>query len=59
VIWGVVNAIQEFIMIAESDLGQALGSTGDEEMANNIVCLAESMEIETKENSIDSLHPGN
>jgi hypothetical protein len=44
---GAMNSNEEFIMVAEVDLEQAL-TPDPEELANNAVCLAESLQIDTK-----------
>jgi hypothetical protein len=41
---GAVNSNQEFVMVAEADLEQALPPE-PKELANNVVCLAESLQI--------------
>jgi hypothetical protein len=49
---GAMNSNQEFIMVAEADLEQALPPQ-PEELADNVVCLAESLQINTKDKNIE------
>jgi hypothetical protein len=46
---GAVNSNQEFIKVAEADLEQALPPE-TEDLANNVFCLAESLQIDTTKN---------
>lgn len=51
---GAENSNQEFVMVAEEKFEQALCSN-DDELANDIICTAESMNIETENKNIETL----
>jgi hypothetical protein len=51
---GAVNSNHEFVMVAEADLEQALPPE-PKELANNVVCLAELLRIDTKDKNIETL----